>query len=58
MAAHHIDAAGISVGALLALGKILETLTSAQGWLASLSYIAAIVVALVTIFYKIKNKGK
>lgn len=38
------------------VGEVLSWLTLAQSWLASLSYLAAICVALVTIYYKVKNK--
>lgn len=58
MAAHHVDIAAVSVGGLLAIGKLMQELGAAQPWLASVSYIAAILVAGVTIYYKIKNKGK
>lgn len=58
MSAHHIDIAAVGVGGMLAFSKLLEQVTAAQGWLASLSYIATLVVAGITIYYKIKNKGK
>jgi hypothetical protein len=50
---HTVGAAAVSVGALASLGNIL---TQIEPVLASLSYIAAIAVALVTIYYKIRDK--
>lgn len=55
MNATHHDITAVSVGALVGAGKLLSEV---EPILASLSYIAAIVVALVTVFYKIKNRGK
>jgi len=53
---HHTDMAAVGVGGLLAVSNVLERLAGAQGWLASLSYIATLVVAAVTIYYKFRNK--
>lgn len=57
---HHTDMAAVSVGGFVGIGKLLYELGLAQGWLASLSYMAAITVAIVTIYFKVKdrNKGK
>lgn len=62
MAAQHMEIGIASVGALIGVGKLLEKVLEAlghqAGWLSSVSYMAAIVVAFVTLYYKIKNKGK
>lgn len=54
MNGHQAEVAGVSVGALAGAGKLLS---GVEPILASLSYIAAILVALVTVYYKIKNSG-
>lgn len=58
MQVHHTDMAAVGVGGMLAVSKLIEGLASAQGWLASLSYIATLIVAGVTIYYKVRSKGK
>lgn len=62
MGANHMEIGIASVGAFIAIGKllekVLEELGHQAGWLSSISYIAAIIVAIVTLYYKIKNKGK
>jgi hypothetical protein len=47
--------AAVSVGALAAAGHFLKDL---EPILASLSYLAAIAVAVVTIFFKIRDRNK
>ena len=42
----------------LGFGKIMELLTMAEPTLAAISYIVAVVAGIVTIYYKIKNRGK
>lgn len=58
MQVHHTDMAAVGVGGMLAVTKLIEGLAAAQGWLASLSYLATLIVAGITIYYKLKNKGK
>jgi hypothetical protein len=56
---NHTSEIGVaSVGGLIGAGSIVHHLADASTWLASLSYIAAIIVAVVTIYYKIKNRGQ
>lgn len=55
MNTHPVNVAAISVGALAGLGSFLSQI---EPVLASLSYLAAIAVALVTIFFKIKDRNK
>jgi len=52
---HTSEVAAVSVGGLLGLGKLLAMI---EPFLADASYFAAIVVAVVTVYYKIKNRGK
>jgi hypothetical protein len=52
---HATDAAAVSVGGILAVGNLLAMI---EPFLADISYIAAIIVAAVTVYYKIKNRGK
>ncbi len=54
MNANHTDVTAVSVGALAGVGKLLHDF---EPFLADLSYIAAIVLAAITIYYKVKNKG-
>ena len=54
MNGHQVEVAGVSVGALAGAGKLLSEM---EPILASLSYIAAIIVALVTVYYKIRRHG-
>ncbi len=54
MNGHQAEVAGVSVGALVGVGKLLGDI---EPILASLSYVAAILVAVVTIYYKIRNSG-
>ena len=55
MTAHTTEVGAVSVGALLGIGKFIAMV---EPLLADLSYIAAIAVAVVTIYYKIKSHGK
>ena len=55
---HHTETGVASVIGFLGLGHFANTLAAAEPWLASLSYIAALVVAVVTIYYKIRNRGQ
>jgi hypothetical protein len=52
---HTTEVAAVSVGGLLGLGKLLSMI---EPFLADASYFAAIIVAIVTVYYKIKNRGK
>ena len=54
MNGHQAEVAGVSVGAFVGAGKLLSEI---EPILASLSYIAAIIVAMVTVYYKIRNSG-
>jgi len=54
MNGHQAEVAGVSVGALVGVGKLIGDI---EPILAGLSYIAAILVAIVTIYYKIRNSG-
>jgi hypothetical protein len=54
MNGHQAEVAGVSVGALVGAGKFLSEI---EPILASISYMAAILVAVVTIYYKIRNSG-
>ncbi len=54
MNANHTDVTAVSVGALAGAGHLLN---SFEPLLADLSYFAAIVLAVITIYYKVKNKG-
>lgn len=49
------EAAAVMVGGFVGIGKLVEAV---QPLLADLSYIAAIAVAIVTIYYKIKGPPK
>jgi hypothetical protein len=42
----------------LGAARLMEWLTHAEPALAAISYIAAALAAIITIYYKIKNKGK
>jgi hypothetical protein len=55
-APHTTDIGAVSVGGFLGFGSLVHRLADAAPWLASLSYIAAIVVAAVTVYYKIKTR--
>jgi hypothetical protein len=50
-----VEVGAVGVGALVGLGQLLALV---QPFLADVSYAAAIIVAGVTVYYKIKNKGK
>jgi hypothetical protein len=50
---HHNDATALGVGALAGLGSLLEHYEPILG---SISYLAAIVVALVTLYFKFKDR--
>jgi hypothetical protein len=54
----HTETGVAGMVGLLGLGHFAHTLADAEPWLASLSYIAAIVVAAVTIYYKFKTRGQ
>jgi hypothetical protein len=56
--AHHSEMGAAGVLGFLGFGHFAKTLADAEPWLASLSYIAALIVACVTIFYKVRNRGK
>jgi hypothetical protein len=53
-AAHH-DATAVSVGAFIGMGSLL---THFEPILASLSYVAALVVAVVNLYFKFKDRNK
>jgi hypothetical protein len=55
MNSHHVEMTAVSVGALVGVGKFLHDI---EPVLADLSYLLAVVTALVTIYYKIRNKGQ
>lgn len=52
---HTVEVGAVGVGALVGAGQLLAYI---EPFLADLSYIAAIAVAAVTLYYKIKNRGK
>lgn len=52
---HTVEVGAVGVGALVGVGQLLAFI---EPFLADLSYLAAIVVAGITIYYKIKNRGK
>jgi hypothetical protein len=54
MNGHQAEVAGVSLGDLVGVGKLIGDI---EPILAGLSYIAAILVAIVTIYYKIRNSG-
>lgn len=54
MNGHQAEVAGVSIGGLVGAGTLLSQI---EPILADLSYLAAILVAGVTIYYKIKNSG-
>jgi hypothetical protein len=47
-----------SMVGFMAAGRIVEWFSGHSDLLAAVSYVLASVAALVTIYYKIKNKGK
>lgn len=55
MNAHHTDIAAVSVGGFAGLGSFIHAI---EPLLADVSYLLAIIVAGVTIYYKIKNRGQ
>ena len=59
MTSEHQSETGVAgVVGLLGFGHFAHVLAEAEPWLASISYIAAIIVAGVTLYYKFKNRGK
>ena len=56
MTAPHTEIGTASVAGFVGVGSLIDHLANAAPWLASLSYIAAIVVAAVTVYFKIRNR--
>jgi hypothetical protein len=50
---HTSEVGAVGVGALVGVGQLLAFI---EPFLADLSYLAAIAVALVTIYFKVKNR--
>jgi hypothetical protein len=58
MSSNHIYMSSVGVGGLLGISSILERLAGAESWLASLSYLATIVLAVVTLYFKLREESK
>lgn len=57
MQTHQTDITLASVPIAIGFAKLIEYLTQAQPILAGASYIVAILAGIITIYYKIRNKG-
>jgi hypothetical protein len=55
MNTNHADITAVSVGGLIGIGKFIHDV---EPLLADLSYLLAVIAAIVTIYYKIRNKGQ
>lgn len=57
MQSHQTDVTLASVPIAIAFAKLMEYLIKAQPLLSDISYLVAAIAGIVTIYYKIKNKG-